>query len=81
MEDGYDIMRAEGLVTGLYCYAVSAQGAAKLIDLVFPLQVQVDVAISMHFHELNAWKVHNGKTLAMSFPSQVSMDSDIQVIR
>mmetsp|Transcript_49020 Transcript_49020/g.129516 ORF Transcript_49020/g.129516 Transcript_49020/m.129516 type:complete len:272 (-) Transcript_49020:68-883(-) len=81
MEDGYDILRAEGLVTGLYCYAVSSKGAEKLIDLVFPLQVQVDVAISMHFHELSAWKVHNAKTLAMSFPSQVSMDSDIQVIR
>jgi GR25 family glycosyltransferase involved in LPS biosynthesis len=70
---------AEGLVTGLYMYVVSRLGAKQLLDAIFPLELQVDVAVAKELPNLSAWKLPNHDTLAFSLPSQCG-DTDIQIL-
>jgi GR25 family glycosyltransferase involved in LPS biosynthesis len=40
------ISKPSGLITGLYGYIVSHTGAQKLLDIIFPLEQQIDSSIS-----------------------------------
>lgn len=49
------LSKPQGLITGLYGYIVSPQGAAKLIKGVFPLNKQIDSSISDNIGLLEAY--------------------------
>ena len=53
--------------------------ARRLLDSVFPLDVQVDVDVAIQLEHLSAWKLPKHDTLSLSLPSQFG-DSDIQVL-
>lgn len=74
-----ELLPASGAITGLYMYLLSRRGARRLLDSVFPLDVQVDVAVAIQLEHLSAWKLPKHDTLSLSLPSQFG-DSDIQVL-
>lgn len=47
------IAKPSGLITGLYAYIVTPQGAKKLLDNIFPLNHQIDSSISRNQDKLS----------------------------
>lgn len=53
------LAKPSGLITGLYGYLLKPSGASKLLDYIFPLNVQIDSSISHHIDKLNAYCSYN----------------------
>lgn len=79
-----------GDITGLYGYLVSRAGAAKLEQIAFPLEEQVDVSLGRGYAscvpetlrpvKLAAFGIQADQMLLLSSLSELSLDSDVQVI-
>eukprot|EP00746_Dinoflagellata_sp_MGD_P089082 gnl/MRDRNA2_/MRDRNA2_35189_c0_seq1.p1 gnl/MRDRNA2_/MRDRNA2_35189_c0~~gnl/MRDRNA2_/MRDRNA2_35189_c0_seq1.p1 ORF type:complete len:359 (-),score=65.40 gnl/MRDRNA2_/MRDRNA2_35189_c0_seq1:52-1128(-) len=70
-------------VWGLYAWIVSKKAAQKILDGAFPVDRQVDVAISSWVLEaqLRAFRVAHNSMLFYSLKSEQGLDSDIQNMR
>lgn len=53
------LSKPSGLLTGLYGYIVSPQGARKLLNTIFPLNKQIDSSISDNMNKINVFCVTN----------------------
>lgn len=70
-----------GLITGLYGYIVSNQGAKKLLNTIFPLYKQIDSCISDHREKFNLLCATNKFVhVRTDFGSKTQMDASCKNI-
>lgn len=70
------LAKPTGLITGMYAYIVTPQGAKKLLNTIFPLNKQIDSSISDNGEAFN--KICSDKRIAgvrVDFGSKTQMDT------